>query len=148
MAFTRFKDDGCEIMKRLQESTDQGFYAMNVPGNGETMAFVADPQIRLQGWGANRHNQFITIENGLRGMNDLLSRDCKYTKQASHPISFQIDKSEHTAQSRTIAPSWELRGTEHPRWDPLLRDPQKHTAVPFQRNEWTHKAKDVVNAYS
>ena len=53
MAFTRFNDDPCRIMKQLQESTDQGRYILNVPGNGDKPCYIDDPYIRLQGWGAN-----------------------------------------------------------------------------------------------
>ena len=35
MSFTRFHDDPCRMLKQLQESTDIGFYHLNVPGNGE-----------------------------------------------------------------------------------------------------------------
>ena len=33
MSFTRFHDDPARIQKQLQESTDQGNYMINVPGN-------------------------------------------------------------------------------------------------------------------
>ena len=34
MAFTRFNDDPCRVSKQLQQSTDQGRWILNVPGNG------------------------------------------------------------------------------------------------------------------
>ena len=40
-----------KIMKKLQESTDQGLYYLNQPGNGERPPFINDPQIILQKWG-------------------------------------------------------------------------------------------------
>ena len=46
--FTRFYDDPSRIMKKLQESTDQGLYYLNQPGNGDRPPFIDDPQILLQ----------------------------------------------------------------------------------------------------
>ena len=53
MSFTRFHDDPCRITKQQQESTDQGKWILNVPGNGDKPCFMIDPSIRLQKWGAN-----------------------------------------------------------------------------------------------
>jgi hypothetical protein len=76
MAFTRFNDDPCRIMKQLQESTDQGRYILNVPGNGDKPCYIDDPYIRLQGWGANLMSNSINIENELRGMTQPINKDC------------------------------------------------------------------------
>jgi hypothetical protein len=144
MAFTRFHDDGCEVMKHLQESTDVGLYYLNVPGNGDSMPFLADPSVRLQYWGANRHRNFVEVENGLRGMNDKLSRDCKYAPQPSYPANYPVEQKEVTACPRSVLPPWELRGIQTNRWDTLLEDPQTHAVVPFARDEWTHKQRDYA----
>ena len=53
MAFTRFNYDECRTKKILQESTGPGRYILNTPGNGCKPCFINDPQIRMQGWGAN-----------------------------------------------------------------------------------------------
>ena len=51
MAETRFNSDPCRISKKLQQMTDQGRYIMNMPGNGEHPAYMADPQIII--WKVN-----------------------------------------------------------------------------------------------
>ena len=51
MAFTRFHDDPCRVAKQLQQSTDQGRWILNVPGNGDKPSYMADPQVRIQTWG-------------------------------------------------------------------------------------------------
>ena len=58
MAFTRFHDDPCRIAKQLQESTDQGSYYLNVPGNGMNPNFFVDSHIRSQ----NEVVIYVTIQ--------------------------------------------------------------------------------------
>ena len=53
MSFTRFDYDECRTAKKLQELTGPGRYMLNTPGPGCNLCFYEDPQIRLQGWGAN-----------------------------------------------------------------------------------------------
>ena len=76
MSFTRFHDDPQRIKKYLQESTDQGRYMLDVPGNGPNPCFMEDPFIRLQKWGANLHSNTVNIESALIGVGDKLTRDC------------------------------------------------------------------------
>ena len=76
MASTRINSDQCRIAKNLQQQTDQGRYILNVPGNGETPSFIADPQVILQGWGANLRTNSVNLESELRGVNRRIGRDC------------------------------------------------------------------------
>jgi hypothetical protein len=76
MAFTRFHDDPCRIKKRLQESTDQGRYILDVPGNGSTPYYIDDPHLRLQKWGGNLMTDSINIENDLKGLTRSINQDC------------------------------------------------------------------------
>jgi len=139
MAFTRYHDDPLRIMKQLQEFTDPGVYGLQVPGNGERLAFVADPQMRLQKWGANRHDNFVQVESELWGMQHKLTRDCTDAiKVASFPLTYPSENGEVTAQSRTVAPAWEIRSAPQPRWDPLLDEHvQDHALIPFVHNNET-----------
>ena len=67
-------------MKKLQESTGTGRYMLNTPGPGCNLCFYTDPQIRLQGWGANlRHvngGAIIDIDSDLLGITRKLSKNC------------------------------------------------------------------------
>ena len=76
MAFTRFHDDPCRVAKQLQQSTDVGRWILNVPGNGDKPQYMADPQIRIQGWGANLMTNCINLESELKGVNRPLNKDC------------------------------------------------------------------------
>jgi hypothetical protein len=140
MAFTRFHDDAGRVMKHLQESTDQGLYHLNTPGNGTQMAFVADPHVRLQKWGANRHANFVLLESELFGINTRLTCDLALNKVSSFPQEYPTNSAEMTAVPRSTEPAWEVRSQPQPRWETLDMDPQEHALVPFRYNTETRLA--------
>jgi hypothetical protein len=134
MAFTRFHDDPDRIMKKLQESTDQGLYYLNQPGNGDKVPFIRDSQVILQKWGANLHHDRIQVESNLMGIPYKLSRDCSRPTFHTSPIQYPEYKKEVTCQPRTIAPVWTARDLEQShRWD-LPLDPQSNVIIPFHAN--------------
>ncbi len=140
MAFTRFHDDALQVMKHLQESTDQGMYQLNAPGNGAHMPFVADPHVRLQKWGANRHSNFVQLESELFGINTRLSCDAAVNQVTPHAVQYPNHTAEVTAQPRSTEPAWEVRSIAQPRWETLPMDPQEHALVPFRYNADTRLA--------
>jgi hypothetical protein len=144
MAFTRFHDDPCRIMKHLQESTDQGVYTLNVPGNGLNVPFLNDPHIRLQKWGANRHSNFVKIESDLFGMQNKLGAKNPKTDIDTYPVHYSLDATEITSQPRTVAPAWEVRSAPQPRWETPHVDLQAHALIPFPHNTGTRQlARDL-----
>ena len=140
MAFTRFNDDPCRIMKQLQESTDQGRYILNVPGNGANPCYIEDPNIIIQKWGANLRTNTINLESELLGVSKQLNRDClnvdNYTKYnvSSEKIHYPNCKNVITEQSRTIMPSWTARDLEQVDWYYPPLNPQENVCLPFQSN--------------
>ena len=87
MAFTRFHDDPCRKIKQAQEITGPGRWVLDVPGNGDNMPFIMDPQIRAQKWGANLYTDFTDVNSSLLGIDRRISRDClgkdEYNKNKS-----------------------------------------------------------------
>jgi len=140
MAFTRFHDDPCRIKKQLQQSTDVGRWILNVPGNGATPDYIADPQIRIQTWGANLMTNCVDLESELRGVNRQLSKDCLGKDQyqrfnvATQRVSYPTNTSLYTEESRTIMPAWTARDLEQVDWYDLPLNPQENTCLPFQNN--------------
>lgn len=131
MAFTRFYDDPDRVMKQLQQSTDQGLYYLNQPGNGEKPPFIVDSQIILQKWGANLHVDRVQLESTLLGIPYKLSRDCSRPTYHSTAISYPEYKKEITCQPRTIAPVWTARDLEQSHRAPLPLNPQANVIMPF-----------------
>ena len=106
MSFTRFHDDPCRIHKQLEESTFQGRYMLNKPGNGAKPCYMEDPFIRLQKWGGNlrkNNNGPIEIHSYLIG----LKKNIETTRQ-----TFKEDYNTITNQSRTTNPAWLYKDLE------------------------------------
>ena len=139
MAFTR--DDNAKTRCKLNMYNNSLEYMLNVPGNGLTPDFFADPQIRLQGNGANLSTNVVDINSMLLGVNKQLNRDhyVKNTRDENfNPsysrISYPINKNAITDQPRTINPAWEIRDLEKIYWDYPLIDHQNHTEMKFANN--------------
>jgi hypothetical protein len=112
MAFTRFHDDPFRVQKWLQESTDVGLYYLNTPGNGDAPAFVQDPHIRLQGWGANRTTNHFATECHLRGLDQRLSKNPAQRSFVGERRDYPVQHVEVTNQPRSSNPAWLLRDAE------------------------------------
>jgi len=140
MAETRFNSDPCRISKKLQQMTDQGRYILNMPGNGEHPAYVADPQIIIQKWGGNLRTNSVNLESELLGVNRPLNKDClgkdEYYKYdfKSRPIQYPVCTVLTTEQSRAIMPAWTARDLEQVNWYYPQLNPQENTCLPFQNN--------------
>ena len=146
MASTRYKYDKCRTEKKLQESSGPGRYMLDTPGQGLYLPFVNDPQIRLQGWGANlmsvRNGHPIDIDSDLIGLNSGIS---KYQTKEKFPYNNNINNKvvsqnygiknlPYTDESRATHPSWMYRDLEQSRRFPLLLDPQENVCIPFHNN--------------
>jgi len=139
MACTRFYYDDCRTIKRLQQSTDPGKWILNVPGNGPTPDYMADPHIRPQKWVGNLMTNTVQLENSLRGMNRPLTRDCvkdTYTNYSvpTSRLECPTNTTMYTEQSRTTNPAWWYRDLEQVDWYILPLNPQENTCRPFESN--------------
>lgn len=132
MANTRFNYDFARTSKLLQESTGPGKYMLNTPGNGENMPFVADPQIRLQRWGANLYTNPIDVDSELIGLNRVGHKT--YRNKNSKPNKYGVASAPITDETRATHPAWAYRDLEQTRWEYPLLDPQEHTCMTFQNN--------------
>jgi hypothetical protein len=134
MAFTRLYDDSNNVMKRLQESTDQGMYYLNQPGNGERPPFINDPQIILQKWGANLHQDRIKVDSELKGLHYKLSRNPPTYHLSTTPLSYPDYTPEITSQPRATHPVWNARDLQQYRPSPLFFNAQENVELPFHAN--------------
>jgi len=143
MAFTRFHDDPDRITKQLQQQTDQERWYLDVPGNGggEKPAFMLDPHIIPQKWGANLWTQSVDINSSMLGIDRRLNRDCiaasKYKKQTIQTTAIQYpicDQFLTTEQSRAIMPAWTAKDLQQNHGYILPNNPQAHTELPFLNN--------------
>lgn len=140
MANTRFNYDYARTSKSLQESTGPGKYMLNMPGNGVTMPFIDDPQIRLQYWGANLYSNPVDIDSELLGhgrplhKHDRLEYKTKRIATKSSPYTYGTASTPIVNDTRATHPAWLYRNAEYTRWDFPLTDPQENTCMSFQNN--------------
>jgi hypothetical protein len=140
MASTRINSDLCRQAKQNEQQTALGRYMLNAPGNGESPYYIADPQVILQGWGANLRTNTINLESELMGVNRPLGRDCLGKDEYQHydfkssPIQYPTYDKQFTEQSRTVMPAWTARDLEQTNWYILPLNPQENTCMPFQNN--------------
>jgi hypothetical protein len=142
MAFTRFHDDPNRIKKSLQESTFAESYYLNKPGNGNTVPFQMDPQLRLQGWGANLCTNAINLESDFRGLTRKLNRDLEkindYSVHMSESDPFIYDNVKpFVDESRATHPAWMYRVVENNRWEYPWINPQDNCERTFNWNVQT-----------
>jgi hypothetical protein len=109
-------------------------YYFNTPGNGDKPPFMEDPNIILQKWGANLHNNRVQVESELLGMHYNLTRDTQERKFSSTPISYPSYKKEVTSQPRTIMPAFTARDLEQNHRYILPLNPQEHYMPTFPNN--------------
>ena len=138
MSFTRFHDDPCRIEKQLDESTFEGRYRIDKPGNGLKPCFMEDPYIRLQQWGANLQTNTINLESELLGLTRPLTLDCPQNKYNENNIKSQKISYPSCApfveQPRATNPAWTALDLEQNNFDFPLFDPQANVCLPFHNN--------------
>lgn len=141
MAETRFNSDPCRLEKKMQQMTDPGRYIINVPGTGDYPSFVEDPQIVPQKWGANLYSHSTQLESALWGINRNLGKDClgkdeyqRFETPEARPISYPVNSSLFTEQSRAIMPPWTVFDIQQNRYDYLPLNPQENTCRVFENN--------------
>lgn len=136
MAFTRFHDDPYRIKKQIEESSGAGRYYLNTPGQGMDLPFIEDPQIRLQGWGANLRTNTVNLESDLFGMTRQLNRDLVDYKSHSVTTSHigYNDKKPFIEESRVTHPAWMYKDLEQSRWEAPYLNPLNGLEKVFNEN--------------
>jgi hypothetical protein len=145
MSNTRFNYDVCRTEKILQEATGPGKYMLNTPGPGVGIPFIADPNIRLQGWGANVFNvqngHPVDIDSYLSGLGRHNNKDCLINesentnfKPKMNSMKFPEFNCSITDETRATHPAWQIKDLEQKRQDYLFENPQNHSLTPFVNN--------------
>jgi hypothetical protein len=139
MSFTRFHDDPHRIKYGLQISTFSGRYALDTPGPGVNLPYMADPQMRIQQWGANLMTNSVNLESDLRGLTRPLNRDLvgvnnhQTAAVSSFKNSYPI-AGHFIDESRATHPAWTYRDLEQHRWERPFLNPQANVEKKFQDN--------------
>ena len=142
MSFTRFHDDPARIQKQVQESTYLARYQLNTPGQGIDLPFQEDPNIRLQGFGANVFRENTTqLESELFGITRPLNRDLfvlndykKYGVTNTGDMPNYDSAQSFVEESRASHPAWMYRSACVNRWEEPWINPLVGLEKPFQEN--------------
>jgi hypothetical protein len=144
MAFTRFKDDPERIEKQLQQQTDQGRWAIDVPGPGNNPPLFLDSHILAQKWGGNLWTNSIDINSSLLGLNKKINRDnvnqYQFKRESMYSVPVNYPTSSDfltTEQTRAIMPAWTAKDLQQNHSYILFEDPQQNTEMPFSNNSST-----------
>ncbi len=144
MSFTRFNYDEARTRQRLKQATGSARYHLNVPGPGKNSCYMEDPQVRIQGFGANNMavagGHPIDIDSDLSGRGRQLKKACNETTYpfkknfTTSNINYGNCKSLGTDQTRTTHPARNYRALEQSLMQPLYLNPQENTCFHFQNN--------------
>ena len=139
MSFTRFHDDPTRIAKQVEDSSFAGKYRLTTPGQGMDLPFMEDPQLRMQGWGANFRTNTVNLESDLLGLTRPLNRDLvdinDYKMHAVATAQPSYRNAEPFVQeSRASHPAWMYRDLEQPRWETPLLNPLNGIEKGFHDN--------------
>jgi hypothetical protein len=142
MAFTRFYDDPSRIRKQTQISSYSSRYFLDTPGQGIDLPFMEDPNIRMQGWGANLRNNTINLESDLLGLTRKINRDYvdvnDYKQHAVYASSNTYRNEESfVEESRATHPAWMYKDLEQPRWEFPFLNPLNGLEKAFTENVQT-----------
>jgi len=139
MSFTRFHDDPARIKKQLQISSYQERYFLDTPGQGMDLPFMEDPQIRLQGWGANLSTNTVNLESDLLGLTRKSNRDYvgvnDHNQHAvyTNKINYRNEQP-FIEESRVSHPAWMYKDLEQSRWEEPFLNPLNGLEKNFHEN--------------
>lgn len=139
MSFTRFHDDPNRIRKQTEEGSFVGRYMLNTPGPGSDLPFMADPQVRLQKWGANLQTNTVGVESDLRGLTRRQNRDhVEYNQHSNRAAPSTMSRYTSAApfveESRASHPAWMYKDLEQPRWETPWLNPLNGLEKEFAEN--------------
>jgi hypothetical protein len=138
-ALTRSKWDEFHTIDDNRISTYAGRYQLNVPMAQGQASYIVEPTIRLQKMGAAypQGKWRTDVESDLRNLSrDPVTSRCNSYNPETNQINNTVLKAPADGHFPVnfvgqTQPACELRGTGWNRWEPLLRDPQKHFETPF-----------------
>lgn len=142
MSFTSIRNDEEKIKQKLQEHTFIGRYMLDTPGPGMNLNFSEDPQIRMQGFGANLCENYVNLESDLLGMTRKTNRDLvdindfKQHAVSAPAMSWGVSRP-FVDESRSSCPAFWFRSLEQNRWEYPILNPQNSIEMPFNYNVQT-----------
>jgi hypothetical protein len=146
-AFTRYKYDLGKMVENNEITTGPGRYVLGVPNAYGNAAYITDPTIRMQKWGAS-HDMSSTktdVESDLRNLSRPTTRTvCGQYNPNTEPqrqLTAMPEAAFPQTFARLVDPPCTLRGTGWNRWEWLCQDPQENVMIPF---EWAVDSRHAI----
>ncbi len=150
-AMTRYRHDLPKMVENNEITTGPGRYRLGVPNAYGNAAFVPDPTIRMQRWGAS-HDMTSTktdVESDLWNIGRPTTRSAcgQYGPAEGAAVAGRLTAMPEAdfpmTHARLVDPPCTLRASGWNRWEWLCNNPQENVMMPF---EWgvdsRHAAKD------
>lgn len=148
-SMTRYRHDLNKMVENNEISTGPGRWTLGVPNAYGNAAYVPDPTIRMQRWGA-AHDMSSTktdVESDLLNLARPTTRSACGGFDPAQDIRYLTPMPETAfpqTHARLVDPPCTLRGSGWNRWSWLCENPQEGAMIPF---EWgvdsRHAAKDA-----
>jgi hypothetical protein len=137
-SMTRYKHDVAKMVENNEISTGLGRWALGAPNVYGNAAFVPNPTIRQQKWGAS-HDMSSTktdVESDLLGLGRPSVRTVCGQFQAGTDAARILTPMPEVSFPRTyerlVDPPCTLRASGWNRWEWLGQDPQENVMMPFE----------------
>jgi hypothetical protein len=139
-AMTRYKYDVAKMTELNEIATSPGRYALGVPNAYGNAAYVANPTIRMQKWGAS-HDMSSTktdVESDLRNLARPVTRTVcgQYQPEEGMARAARLTPMPEADFPRTyerlVDPACNVKGVGVNRWQWLCQDPQENVLLPFE----------------
>ena len=134
---TRYRHDINKMVENNEISTGPGRWALGVPNAYGNAAYIPEPTIRMQKWGA-AHDMSSTktdVESDLRNLARPSVRVAcgSYSpNDAGRTLTAMPETSFPETHARLVDPPCTLRGTGWNRWEWLCQNPQENVMMPFE----------------
>jgi hypothetical protein len=148
-ALTRYRHDLPKMVENNEITTGPGRYRLGVPNAYGNAAFVPDPTIRMQRWGAS-HDMSSTktdVESDLWNIGRPTVRSAcgQYAPEQGAAVAARLTAMPETdfpmVHARLVDPPCTLRASGWNRWEWLCQDPQANVMMPF---EWGVDSRHAV----
>jgi hypothetical protein len=150
-ALTRYRHDLPKMVENNEITTGPGRYRLAPPNAYGNAAFVPDPTIRMQRWGAS-HDMTSTktdVESDLWNISRPTTKTAcgQYSPEQGAAVAGRLTAMPEAdfpmTHARLVDPPCTLRASGWNRWTWLCQDPQANAMMPFESGvDSRHSSKD------
>lgn len=135
-AMTRYRHDAAKMIENNEIATGPGRYMLEAPFRYGNAAFIAEPTVLNQKWGAahDMNSTKTAVESDLtnRGRPSARTLCGQWQPTAPNQLTPMPEVNWPRNWERLTDPASTLRGTGWNRWEWLCQNPQENVMIPFE----------------